>query len=101
VYVSGQVAVDARGNVVGEGDAARQSAQVFDNMEAALKAAGATLQDVTKITAFLVNQPDYAAYAAERLKRFGDNGPASSTVIVKGLVNPKCLIEVEAIAVVE
>jgi enamine deaminase RidA (YjgF/YER057c/UK114 family) len=100
VYVSGQVAFDGNGDLVGEGDFAAQAAQTFDNVEAGLRAAGATMDDLTKITAFLVDVGDYPAYAAERLKRFPDNGPASSTVVVKELVKPELLIEIEGIAVV-
>ena len=100
VYVSGQVAFDGNGDLVGEGDFAAQAAQTFDNVEAGLRAAGASMDDLTKITAFLVDVGDYPAYAAERLKRFPDNGPASSTVIVKALVRPELLIEIEGIAVV-
>ena len=100
VFVSGQVSVDADGNLVGEGDALAQSKQCLDNVDAALKAAGATRADVTKITAFLVNAEDYAAYAEARLAFFGDPGPASSTVFISGLVNPKCLVEIEAIAAI-
>ena len=55
VFVSGQVGVDADGNLVGEGDCGAQSRQCFANVEAALAAAGATMSDVTKITAFLIN----------------------------------------------
>jgi 2-aminomuconate deaminase len=69
-------------------------------VEAALKSAGATMDDVVKITAFLVNADDYSAYAAVRLGRFPENGPASSTVIVKALVRPELLVEIEAVAVV-
>ena len=101
VFVSGHVSVDADGNLVGKGDAYAQSVQVFENVDAALKAAGATRADVTKITAFLINSEDYAGYAKARLEFFqGDPGPASSTVFVKGLVSPDYLIEIEAIAVV-
>ena len=101
VFVSGHVSVDAGGNLVGKGDAYAQSVQVFENVDAALKAAGATRADVTKITAFLINSEDYAGYAKARLEFFqGDPGPASSTVFVKGLVSADYLIEIEAIAVV-
>ncbi len=100
VFVSGQVANDASGKLVGEGNARAQAEQCFKNVEASLRAAGATLDDVTKITCFLVNQGDYAAYASVRNGIFPQNGPASSTVIVKALVNSAYLIEVEAIAVV-
>ena len=55
---------------------------------------------MTKITCFLVNVADYGAYAAVRLRLFPENGPASSTVVVKELVKPEYLVEIEAIAVV-
>ena len=100
VFVSGQVSVDAEGNLVGEGDALAQSKQCFDNVDAALKAASATRADVTKITAFLVNADDYPAYAEARLEFFGNPGPASSTVFISGLVSPKYLVEIEAIAAI-
>ncbi len=100
VFSSGQVAADTNGNVVGEGDAGAQSEQVFNNIEAALIAAGADMSDVTKITAFLVNSEDYPAYAAARAKAFNAPGPASSTVFISGLVSPAYLVEVEAIAVI-
>jgi enamine deaminase RidA (YjgF/YER057c/UK114 family) len=86
--------------LVGESDALAQSAQCLENVEQALRAAGATRADVTKITAFLVNSEDYPAYAKARLEFFGNPGPASSTVFISGLVNPKFLVEIEAIAVV-
>ena len=100
VFSSGQVAADTNGNVVGEGDAGAQSEQVFNNIEAALIAAGAAMSDVTKITAFLVNSEDYPAYAAARAKAFNAPGPASSTVFISGLVSPAYLVEGEAIAVI-
>ena len=100
VFVSGQVSVDGEGHLVGQGDCGTQSEQVFRNVEAALSAAGATLDDVTKITCFMVNAEDYAAYAAVRSRIFPENGPASSTVMIKALVRPEFLLEIEAIAVV-
>ena len=101
VFVAGQVATDANGELVGIGDAGAQSEQCFRNIEAALKAAGAGWDDVTKITCFMVNADDYAAYAEVRNGIFPENGPASSTVFVKALVRPEMLVEVEAYAVVE
>ena len=101
VFVSGHVSVDADGELVGKDDAYAQSVQVFANIDAALRVAGATRADITKITAFLIESEDYAGYARARLEFFeGDPGPASSTVFVKGLVSPDYLIEIEAIAVV-
>ena len=100
VFVSGQVSVDGEGEPVGVGDVGAQSARCFGNVEAALVAAGAGWDDVVKITCFLVEGADYAAYAAARLAIFPEGGPASSTVFVAGLVRPEYLVEIEAIAVV-
>ncbi len=100
VFVSGQVSLDGEGKIVGEGDAAAQAEQCLRNIDAALAAAGATRADVAKITAFIVNPEDYAAYSAARLAFFGEPGPASSTVFIKGLVDPRFLVEIEATAVV-
>lgn len=101
VFVAGQVATNADGELVGIGDAKAQSEQCFRNVEAALNAAGARWDDVTKITCFLVSADDYAAYADVRNGIFPENGPASSTVIVTALVRPEMLVEIEAYAVVE
>ena len=95
------MSVDSGGSLVGEGDCGAQAERCFNNVEAALNAAGASMSDVTKITAFLVDVDDYPAYAAARLRRFPEDGPASSTVIVKALVLPEYLVEIEAVAVVE
>ena len=101
IFVAGQVANDANGVLVGVGDARAQTEQCFKNVEAALQAAGAGWDDVTKITCFLVNADDYAAYAEVRNGIFPENGPASSTVIVTVLVRPEMLVEVEAYAVLQ
>ena len=101
VFVSGEVAVDSTGNLVGEDDCERQSEQCFENIRAALEAAGASMEDVTKITAFIVRPEDYPDYAKVRLSMFPKDGPASSSVFISGLVDPKFLIEIEAIAVLE
>ena len=100
IYVSGQVSTDSTGKLVGEGDIQAQAEQCFKNVEAALQAAGASMDDLLKITAFLVDVDDYATYAAVRNRLFPRNGPASSTVVIKELVQPQFLIEIEAVAAV-
>ncbi len=101
VFVSGQVSVDEEGKLVGEGDVRAQTERVFEAIGAALKSAGASWDDVTKILGFLVNAEDFATYSAVRLERFPENGPASSTVIVKALARPELLVEIEAVAVLQ
>ena len=97
LFISGQVSQDNRGNMVGIGDCAAQTAQVFSRIRTIAEAAGATMQDVVKITAFLTNVADYPAYNKVRSETFPHSPPASSTVIVAALVRPEFLVEVEAV----
>lgn len=101
VFVSGQLSSDSEGNIIGEKDINIQSEKVFNNLQDLLKTAGAKLTDVAKITAYLVNADDYSNYTRVRHAFFPKNPPASATVIVKELIDPKFLVEVEAIAIVE
>lgn len=104
VFVAGQVAMDAEGKVVGEGDLAVQAAQVFRNLAAVLAEAGCTLRDVVKLTTFLTRPEDFASLAAWRkgpyAEWFPDGAyPPNTGVVVSGLARPGLLLEVEAIAV--
>ena len=99
IYVSGQGPLDSEGQLVGAGDMAAQSRQVFANIRAVLAEAGATMDDVVKITSFITDTSRYAEYAAARAEAFPNQIPASSTVTVADLVLPGMLVEVEAIAV--
>ena len=96
--ISGQVPVDADGNLVGKDDPAAQVRQVFDNLAAVLAAAGATMEQVVKFTYFVT---DLALLPAVRQVRdeYIDTTrpPASSLVKVAGLVNPDFMIEIEAL----
>ena len=98
VYTSGQVAYDRNGNVVGKGDMKAQARQTFANIRELLALAGASMDDVVKITAFVVDMSKYADYSAARAEAFPGNVPASSTVSTPRLVNPDLLVEVEAVA---
>ena len=103
VHVSGQVSWDAAGNVVGKGDMRAQSEQVFGNVTAALKAAGAGWDDVIKMNGYMVgmNTERVTAYREVR-QRFLKEGalPASTLVGVAALVHPDLLLEVEVVAAV-
>ena len=99
LYVAGQVARDAEGQLVGPGDAAAQAAQVFDNLERVLAAAGMGFEQVVKLTTYLVDDGDAQAVSQERLKRFGTHRPPHTGLIVKALGGPEVRVEVEAIAV--
>ncbi len=95
LYVSGHVGTDANGNAADGCEA--QSRQVMANIRGVVEAAGGRMEDVAKITCFLTNMDDYAAYAKVRLETWPANPPASSTVGVSCLVRPELVVEVEAI----
>ena len=100
LFISGCVAIDADGKLVGEGDVVAQARQVFANVGLCLGAAGASFADVVKVTTFLTDIDDRAPINAVRQEVFGDARPASTLVEVSALVLPEFLIEVEAVAVV-
>jgi reactive intermediate/imine deaminase len=99
IYVSGHVAQDENGNVVGENDMTAQTRQVFASIEAVLAEAGATMEDVVKITTYITDMSRYAQFSAVRAEVFPNAGMASATVSCPELVRPEFLVEVEAIAV--
>lgn len=108
VFVGGQVAVDERGRVIAPGDIEVQTREVYRNIERVLHRAGAGLADILKITSFLVYdaEPEGPAFddfwvrmATVRASFFPGDGPCGTGVIVKSLIYPGLVIEVEAIAV--
>ncbi|MFD7703117.1 RidA family protein [Streptomyces caelestis] len=101
VAVSGQLALDEDGELVGEGDAGAQARQVFENLRRCLAAAGATFDDVVKLTFFVTDMAHMPAIRAARAEHIPDDRlPAASAVRVAGLVRPEFLMEIEAFAVV-
>jgi enamine deaminase RidA (YjgF/YER057c/UK114 family) len=103
IYISGQVAANAKGEIVGKGDLKAQTAQVFENLKIALASAGAGPKDVVKATIFAVNfkTEDIPTIRDIRNAFFaGVEPPASTLVGVSALANPDWLIEIEVVAVV-
>jgi enamine deaminase RidA (YjgF/YER057c/UK114 family) len=103
IYVSGQIAYNKDGQIVGVGDVGAQAKQVYENLAACLKAAGATFKDVVKLVSYVVNLTPEKAAAVRAIRReyLGEEPhPASTMVGVTGLVNPDLLVEVEVIAFV-
>lgn len=104
VFISGQVSMDAEGNLVADGDLAGQSKQVYNNLSKALSAVGAKPSHVVKLTTYVVGyRPDMLpAMGAARTAVLGTTDlPASTLVGVQALAQPGYLIEVEAIAVID
>jgi reactive intermediate/imine deaminase len=100
IYISGQIAYDKDGKVVGAGDMQAQAEQVFKNLELALTTAGAKFSDVVKMNGYITDMSKVQAVRDVRARYFKDATPASTFVEVKGLVRPELLLEIEVVAVV-
>src|SRR5262245_44645643 len=98
LFVSGQVALDNAGNVVGANDFEAQARHMISSIWAVVEWSGVTMHDVIKITSFLTNASDYASFNKVRSETFSSPPPASTAVIVAGLLRPELLVEVEAVA---
>jgi enamine deaminase RidA (YjgF/YER057c/UK114 family) len=98
VYVAGQVAFNERREVVGVGDMAAQTEQVYRNLEAALLAAGASFKDVVKMTTYITDMSQAQAARAVRARYFGETLPVSTLVEVTALAHPDLMIEIEVVA---
>ena len=102
VYISGQVAFDLQGNLVGANDMGAQAEQVFRNLELALASVGATFNDVVKFTYFLTDISQLQAVRDVRDRYINTaQPPASSAFEVRQLFRKELLIEVEAVAVLD
>ena len=100
VYVSGQVAWDASGNIVGKGDVGAQARQTFRNLRQVLQAAGGDLSSLMKMTTYITRIEDRPAVAEARGEVFDGEVPASTLIVVKSLFHPDFLVEIEGVAVV-
>src|SRR5262245_56378236 len=100
LYISGQVAWDATGHIVGPGDIGAQARQVFHNLRRVLQAAGGDLSDLLKITTYITKLEDFPAVAEVRSSVFHGELPASTLIVVKSLFHPDFLIEIEGIAAI-
>ena len=98
VFCAGQVAADPTGKVLPPDDFAAQTKMVMENLRLALAEGGAALKDVVKVTIFICNPNDVPKARAILQEYFGDNPPASTLCVLRGLANPNFLLEIEAIA---
>ena len=105
LYMAGQVATDKAGTVVGKGDLVAQFRQVCENMKALLLARGGQMNDIVKLTLYVLSKADYKAKANDiglvYREYFGRHFPAMTLVEVKGLYDDDCAIEIEGVAVVD
>jgi enamine deaminase RidA (YjgF/YER057c/UK114 family) len=103
IWIAGQVGSNSKGELVGKGDLQLQANQAWENVKAALAAAGATFRDVVKITTYVVNyKPSMRTVLREaRLRHMGDGAPPAATLVgVQSLATEDWLVEIEATAVI-
>jgi 2-iminobutanoate/2-iminopropanoate deaminase len=100
IFISGQLARDKNGNIVGHGDMRAQMKQSFENLKAALEAAGATLRDLVRTNTYVTDIDEYFKHPDLRMQYLSHAMPTSTTVEVRRLANPDFLVEIDAIAAV-
>jgi enamine deaminase RidA (YjgF/YER057c/UK114 family) len=102
VFVAGQVALDESGKLVGRDDYRAQIQQVFENLKAAVEAAGGSFGDVIKLNSYLLDLAHLTEFREVRDRYVNLKSPPASTAIqVSGLFRPEFLVEVEAVAVIQ
>ena len=103
VYVAGQVALDADGNLVGAGDAAAQTRQVLANIGHVLAGAGASFSNVVELTTYVVGRDSVQQFIAGRTEVYPEmfpdgDYPPNTLLVVDGLVREEFLVEIKAVA---
>ena len=100
VYISGQIAIDSQGNIVGINDFEAQTRQVFQNVKNALEAVGMTFDQVVKLGVYVTDISNVVPLRQVRDEFVNTSEPPASTLVqVAALVRPELLVEIEAIAV--
>jgi len=101
VYISGQIAHDQNGKLVGSGDAKAQSEQVYQNIKSILESCGGTMQNIVRITTYVTSLAYRSVMVEIRAKYFPKDPPASTFLVVSSLADPAFLVEVDAVAVLD
>jgi reactive intermediate/imine deaminase len=96
LWVSGLMAVDAHGAIVGGDDPVAQTERIFEILATILKRGNATFADVVKVTVYLRHMSDRVAVNAVRKRYFGEARPASTLIEVSALADPRALVEIDA-----
>ena len=100
LFISGQIALDKHGKLVGKGDLRAQAVQVLENIRLILKAHKATMRDVVQVTVYVTDMRAFHDIADIRMTYFPKGGPASAIVEVAKLALPEVMIEIAAVAAV-
>jgi enamine deaminase RidA (YjgF/YER057c/UK114 family) len=101
IFISGQVPLNAEGDIVGLNDLEKQTEQVFENIKTLVEKSGGTMKDIVNIECYFTDISRIAAFRKARDKYIDRKNPPTSTAVqVERLVNPDFLIEINAVAVV-
>jgi reactive intermediate/imine deaminase len=100
LFISGQIALDKEGKLVGKGDLRAQAVQVLENIRLILKASKADMKDVVQVTVYVTDIRAFRDIADIRMKYFPKDGPASAIVEISKLALPDLMIEIAAVAAV-
>lgn len=100
LFISGQIALDKDGKLVGPGDLRAQAVQVLENIRLILAAHKATMRDVVQVTVYVTDMRAFHEIADIRMRYFPKDGPASAIVEVAKLALPEIMIEIAAVAAV-
>ena len=101
VFVSGLLARDREGTLIGKGDMGAQIRQVGENLKLALESAGASLDDLVRTCTYVTDIDEFFRHVEVRQKYLGAALPTSTTVEVRKLAHPDFMVEIEAFAVIE
>lgn len=100
LFVSGCVALDGKGKLVGKGDVTKQTEQVMENLKAVIEAAGGSLADVIKVTNYMRDAREFPKLAEVRARYLTPPYPASTMIEVSRLIHEDMLVEIEAVAMI-
>jgi enamine deaminase RidA (YjgF/YER057c/UK114 family) len=101
LFISGLTATDDKGNIVGEGDIVVQTRQIFEKIKQILEKAGGSFDDIVKTVDYIITTDGYRGTADVRREYFRNGFPAATGIVVKELLRPGALIEIDAIAVLD
>ena len=101
VFTSGQLGIDAQGNMVGANDYDKQVGQVFANLSAVLQAAGSGIHKIVRTTVYQTDIRNLPRFVELRGKYLKEPYPASTQVAITMLGHPQAMIEIDAIALIE